>query len=305
MALKFVKNCRSQKFPVICVEVIGLIARESLEMPPQSKKQKTDSNSSSMKTDELESFQNEIQKIKTVAEEDDYKEYIFTGDPLTDSKSNIQTLVDDDIRKYIREQIRQSENRIIQRCDKIEQKINRLLECQLSQPIEEEVDDDEEEEGIEEHLVEFVDPDPVDSKVDPSELDSRLFPITDEATFDWFFDKLKDEDYRNALILRRWSLTRSCSPKSVSIAVKDFLKLHFELPVVVKYSISGFGAHGIRKKKLDSNSLIIYVYECFSRSLPSFHTYQDISKAIVQFWGRAPDNLNKANERALKRDMIP
>jgi hypothetical protein len=79
--------------------------------------------------------------------------------------------------------------------------------------------------------------------------------------------------------------------------------MHFDLPVCVKYSVSGFGAHGSIKKKLDSNSLTNYVYECFNRSRPGFHSFQEVSKAIVQFWGRAPDTLNKMNERSIKRDF--
>jgi hypothetical protein len=265
-------------------------------MPPLSKKLKVEANSPSKKSDELETFQNEIRIIKGMTEESQEEyENSFLEDSL-ESQNNVSN--QDDIKKYIREQIRSSERRILQRCDRIEVKLNRLLERQCVEQIEEEGDLEEE------HLVEYIEPESAEPRDDPSELDNQIFPIADEETFDWFFEKLRQEDYRDALILRRWQLTRSCSPKSVNIAVKDFLRYHFTLPVVVKYSVSGFGAHGVRKKKLDSNSLIIYVHECFNRSVPCFYTYQDVSKAIVQFWGRAPDNLSKAKERAMKRDPL-
>lgn len=277
-------------------------------MPPLSKKIKliTKPDASNV-VSELELFQNEIRKIKglpeTVVIEDnaiDVKnehDYRLQGDPMIESQPNIDG---ENIKKYIREQIRASERRIHQRFDILEQKLNTLFERHLQQPIDEE---EEEEEVIEEeHLVEWIEQDSLQQKIDTNDLDCRIFPIADESTFDWFFDKLKDEEYRTSLIQRRCQLTRNVSTKSFNVSVKEFIRLHFDLPVCVKYSVSGFGAHGVRKKKLDANSLTIFIFECFNQSFPGFHSFQEVSKSIVQFWGRAPDTFNKANERANKRD---
>lgn len=279
-------------------------------MPPIIKKIKLEKPKTNL-IHELATFQKEIRKIKEQTEdignflldeddtatatiikvdnEHDYEE-TYNDDDQLESTGNNNNSNDggDDIKKYIREQIRISERRIHHRFDQLERKLNRLLERQSSH--------NEEEVVVEEHLMDY------DAQADSGELDNRMFPIIDEPTFDWFFEKLKDPDFCNALIQRRWQLTRMCSNKSFNVSVKDFLRMHFELPVVVKYSVSGFGAHGTRKKKLDSATLNSYVYECFNMALPGFHSYQDVGRAIVQFWGRAPDTLNKTNERAIKRD---
>jgi hypothetical protein len=143
--------------------------------------------------------------------------------------------------------------------------------------------------------VEYVD----DPKLNSAEID---FPINDEPTFDWFFVNLKGEEFRNELIARRWHLSRNVNTKTLNVAVKEFLKMHFELTVCVKYSCSGYGSHGTKKKKLDSKSLATFVFECFNQAYPGIYSYSEITKAIVQFWGRAPDTLNKANERIIKRE---
>lgn len=275
--------------------------------PPPKKKYKA---ATPQITDELAAFQSKIQMIKSqptdiieevdeANNEHDYETRIVDFSLSDVNRSSDSRQEEDDIRKYIREQIRFSERRILQRCERIEQKINRLLELQTAQPAQ-----TTDQLIEEEHLlnVEYVEND-MDTRSEVDELDSSLFPITDEATFDWFFDKLATDPYRNALIERRWPLTRNVSTKSFNISVKEFLRMHFDLNVVVKYSVSGFGSHGIRKKKLDSNSLCIYVYECFSRSSPGFNSFQDVNRAVVQFWGRAPDVLNKQNERAVRRSF--
>lgn len=274
-------------------------------MPPASKRFKINPQPSTTNViDELESFQNEIQKIRGRSDSTESDNEEATGSVrsetetrLPDTKPSDPTSRDDpDLKKFIRELIRASERRVHQRLDRMEQKINRLVESQFTAIKEDPAVE-------EEHLIEYFEADGAEQE-DDQEVDDRLFPIADETTFDWFFAKLAEETYRNALIDRRWPLTRNVNIKSFNIAVKDFLRMHFELPVCVKYSISGFGAHGIRKRKLESNLLTSYVYECFNLSLPGFHSFQDVSKAIVQFWGRAPDILNKENERAIKREMI-
>lgn len=282
------------------------------EMPPPPKVSKKYKAAASSITDELAEFQSKIQMIKTqpveliedvpdeTNKEHDYEAKsveFFPRELKPNSSSTSQPEECDDLKKFIREQVRQSERRIQHRIDRIEQKINRLLEQNYTQQVQ-----TEEELIEEEHLlnVEYLDRGG-DLKVELDELGSLAFPIADEATFDWFFEKLAIEDHRIALVERRWHLTRNVSTKSFNIAVKDFIRMHFDLNVCVKYSVSGFGSHGIRKKKLDSNSLCIYVYECFSRSMPGFNSFQDVNRAIVQFWGRAPDVLNKQRDRAIKR----
>lgn len=258
---------------------------------------------------ELESIQNEIRKIKGlpvepesasrgIKIEHDYEKYSEEALEECNVQQTIPTRDSEDIKKYIREQILLSEMRVIQRFDQLEQRINRLLERQLQPQTEEEVVIEEE------HLAEYIEPDAETSMEESNEIDCRIFPIADEVTFDWFFDKLRNEEYRNALVARRWNLTRNVSTKSFNTSVKDFIRMHFDYSVVVLYSVSGFGAHGIRKKKLDSNSLNLFVFDCFNRSFPDVHSFQECSKAIVQFWGRAPDTLSKINERAIKRENI-
>jgi hypothetical protein len=255
---------------------------------------------------ELAAFQNEIRKIKgepvVVEEPEPVEEEVQANiDPEPKEEENIDYLEDpfittqqqnnDEIKKYIR----MSERRINDRLERIEQKLNKLLERQVdAQQI------IEEEPAIEEqHLIEYE-----DSRVNPGDLDNRLFPVSDEATFDWFFDNLKEEEYRNNLIARRWPLTRNVNTKTLNIAVKEYLRMHFELTVCVKYSCSGYGSHGTKKKKLDTKTLSVYVFESFNNGFPGIYSYSDISKAIVLFWGRAPDTLNKQNERAIKREIL-
>lgn len=256
---------------------------------------------------ELALFQNQIRKIKgetvnvqieaePAAEviEEEYQEpeednIEYLEDPFVNNNSTSQQQNNDDIKKYILA----SENRINQRLNKIEELLNKVLERQNAAHPEEEPAMEEQ------HLVEYIE----DTRTNPTDMDNRLFPINDEATFDWFFENLKDEEYRSALIIRRWALTRNVNTKTVNIAVKEFIRMHFDLPVCVKYSCSGYGSHGTKKKKLDTKTLSIYVFECFNSGFPGIHSYSDITKAIVQFWGRAPDTLNKENERAIKREI--
>lgn len=284
-------------------------------MPPASKKLKLSetANSSVTINDELQSLQNEINKIKeTGSPVEDHDEivinnklnssYVIVDESIIHSK-NLESSNEnqfEELKKFIRDQIRLSERRIQNRFDIIEGKLNRLLDRQTAQS-------GEEEEFIEEEHVYEVDDNAhqptFHQSVEVSEQDFKIFPICDEQTFDWFFDRLKNEDYRNSLIQRRWNLTKTVNMKSLKISVKDFLLMHFDLSVCIKYSISGFGAHGIRKKKLDSNSLNIFVYECFNLSSPDQNPFPEISKAIVQFWGRTPEYLSRANERAVKHEF--
>lgn len=268
-------------------------------MPPRSKKFKS---STSL---ELEVFQKEIEKIKG-------QEVVEAKPPLPDTDSNENDeeareifienndhsyrgrCDEDDMKKFIREQIQLSEHRVHQQLDRIEKKLNQLIEKQTTEPSEQ-----AEEVLLEEHLLEIE-----DRKVEANDVGSMAFPIEDEAMFEWFFERLRDEDYRNQLIESRWTLTAKCSTKFYHIAVKDFIRLHFDLAVCVKYSVSGFGSHGSRKKKLDSETLATYIFECFNLAFPYSYTFKDTLKAITQFWGRAPDVLNKKVERSLKRESI-
>lgn len=241
---------------------------------------------------ELQQFQDEIRRIKV---ENDYES---AKDNICNNQID-SVDPDDDLRTYIRNQIQESERRVQKRLDAIEQKLDRLLEAQNLSSVEQ----IEEEPPVEEHLVDWVDAEPAPVREEVvNEFDSRLFPIADEGIFDWFFERLRNEEYRNQLIQSRWQLTRNVSTKSFQISVKDFLRMHFELTVCVKYSVSGYGAHGVKKRKFDCNSLTNYVFECFNRSYPDKHTFQEVNKAIVQFWGRAPDTLHKSIERNMKQD---
>ena len=176
--------------------------------------------------------------------------------------------------------------RMNERLDRIERKLDKILESCSPGPASE---------IKKEHLVKF--------KEEPnrmcSDSDQQIFPINDEETFDLFFQNLKDDEYRKKLIDRRWNLAKNVNTKSVNIAVKEFLKMHFELVTCVKYSCSGYGSRGTKKKKLDSKSLGVFVFECFKVGFPGGYTSEDIRKAIVQFWGRAPDLLNKENKSCL------
>lgn len=263
-------------------------------MPPIAKKMKlsanseTKTNSSFIDIELLRHFQDEIRRIKVENDCDNaYENQIDSADP------------DEDLKSYIRDQIQQSELRVQKRLDTIEHKLDRLLEAQNLSLVER----IEEEPPVEEHLVEWAEAETATVREEVvNEFDSRLFPIADEGIFDWFFERLRNEEYRHQLIQSRWQLTRNVSTKSFQISVKDFLRMHFELTICVKYSVSGYGAHGVKKKKFDCNALTNYVFECFNRGYPEKYTFQEVNKAIVQFWGRAPDTLHKSMERSLKQD---
>lgn len=271
-------------------------------MPPPSKRVKVNAKAEEVEKvdNELETFKNEIRKIKglgdstgnetpnTITYQHDYR----LVDQQT-NKSQLDLAAKEDIKKYIREQITAAEKRIYQRFDRMEQKLDNLIERLTPQQIEEQ-----------EVLEDWPDQEGNAQKSHVAEVDSQIFPILDEETFDWFFEQLRDDECRDAFINSRWQLSRTVSTKTVNVSVKEFLRKHFELSLCVKYSISGFGAHGVKKRKLDSLSLSNFVYECFNIAFPQRYTYKEINKAIVQFWGRAPDSLNKLREREIKRETI-
>lgn len=267
-------------------------------MPPTAKKikfiDKSEIKAASCSIDvELQQFQDEIRRIKGIKVE---KDDASAKDVICESQAEPADF-DGDLKAYLHEQIQKSEWRVMKRLDTIEQKLDRLLEAQHT------ANQIEDEPTVEEHLVEWVEAEPgLPREGSVNELDSRLFPIADESTFDWFFERLRNEDYRNKLIQSRWQLTRNVSTKTFQISIKDFLRMHFELTVCVKYSVSGYGARGVKKRKFDSATLTKYVYECFNRGFPEVYTFQDVSKAIVQFWGRTPDSLHKSIERSNKHD---
>src|SRR5690349_185016 len=101
-------------------------------MPPPSKRIRASGSEKSV-TDDLESFQKEIRRIKGLTTDEnelaasgikiehDYE--MRVEDPMTaDPKEN------EDIKKYIRQQIYSSERRIQTQLNRIERKLNRLLE---------------------------------------------------------------------------------------------------------------------------------------------------------------------------------
>lgn len=298
-------------------------------MPPASKRTlaQTTTTSTTECLNELEDFQNEIRRINDMSEgidddDDDNDEYLSTSTIKIERDFNPKGLVEfaeplivprkrqrhsiptasttdesDSLKKYIRDQIRLSERRVHERFDRLERKINRILEKQFH---EETIPSDDVQE---EHLIDWNGEQNENPHVDPSELDDDIFPISDEETFEWFCEKLKDEEYLTALILRRWQLARNVSTKSFNVSVKDFLRMHFELPVCCKYSVSGYGAHGLRKKKLEAASISRYVFECFNRTQPGIHSLQDIAKAVGYFWGRAPDTYAKITARNINASL--
>jgi hypothetical protein len=167
------------------------------------------------------------------------------------------------------------------------------METEVVQPVEENDSLIEEE-----HLIEYIN----ENEEAVEEFSNEMFPINDEGTFDWFMNRLKDEEFQNNLISTRWHLTRDCGTRSFNVSIKDFLKFHFDLSVVIKYSVSGYGSRGTKKKKLDAKTLSKYVYECFNRAQPGINSYQDVCKAVTQFWGRSPDNYAKTFERSIKKE---
>jgi hypothetical protein len=265
-------------------------------------------------------FRDQIQKIKrsSMSELDESLpkkiklEKVFDTVQITDPLVD-ESLVDEsstsDIKRYIREQVKMSERKILSKMDRIERKLNQLLALQGSN-----VDSDSDEKPDmsaeqpyeeEEHIIEeYVNDDLEDNLGQIDEYSSLIFPIADEDTFDYFFLKLKNDEYRSTLVNKRWALTRNVGTRSFNVSVKDFLRMHFDLSVCIKYSISGFGSRGSKKKKVDSKTLTFYVYECFNRSQPNIYTLDDVSKAITQFWGRSQDTYTKMHDRALKRELI-
>ena len=193
--------------------------------------------------------------------------------------------------------------------DRIERKLNKLLALKGeddSETDEEKANASEEQPyEEEEHIIEeYVNDEMEDSHDQIDEYSSLIFPIADEGTFDWFMFKLKNDEYRSNLVNKRWALTRNVGTRSFNVSVKDFLRMHFDLSVCIKYSVSGFGSRGSKKKKVDSKTLSFYVHECFNRSQPNIYSLDDVAKAITQFWGRSQDTYTKMHDRALKRELL-
>ena len=258
-------------------------------MPPPSKKFK------SSVIAELSQFQNEIKKIKGEIAEKEIADLQDSNEVTKEPVQSEPTINLDQLKSIIKNEIQLSERRILDRIEKVEESLSRLI-AERSQSDKSEVEE-EVLEVEEEPIVEYLEP-----EID-SDSFTRLFPIADEQTFDHFFENLKEEDYRTSLINQRWTLTKTVNTKSFNVAVKEFLRLHFDLTVCVLYSCSGYGSHGRKKKKLDTKSLNSYVYECFNLEYPGVYSQSDVSKAIGQFWGRVPDTLHKLSERMIKREI--
>lgn len=271
-----------------------------LLMQPPEKKLKLQIKTFTMKTDELISFRNEIKKINEIkkTKEEVSKSVINEMDENTNDYEHDRT---DDIKEFIRYQIGLSEKRINIRLDKIESKINKLLEIKSDVGsvviIDEEHNDESFETDHEEHIIEEYVNENENDDVDDNAIDeysSDIFPISDESSFDWFFARLKDDSFRANLVNQRWELTKNVGLRSFNVSVKDFIRFHFNLAVCTKYSVSGYGGRGSKKKKFDSQTLTSFIHDCFEKSYPGIHTMQDVSKAITTFWGRSQDTFNKS-----------
>lgn len=164
--------------------------------------------------------------------------------------------VDSDLKEFIRAQIFESEARINTRLDKLDRKLNILL-TKLTDDYQEDEEEDplEVDDNQEEHIIEYID-DPDEHTTIVDECSSQLFPIVQEEFFDYFMTRLKDESYRVSLVNARWELARNVGTRSFNVSVKDFLLMHFDLEVCVKYSVSGYGSRGSKKKKLDAPTLV-------------------------------------------------
>lgn len=212
---------------------------------------------------------------------------------------------DQSIKYFIRQQIQLSELKILARMEVIERKLDQLLalkSCVTEQP---DQNDNESHYEQEEHIIEeYISDDPAVDHADEPDDYNNTFPITDEDTFDLFMLKMKDPAYRNTLVNQRHHLTRNCGTRSFNVSVKDFLRMHVDLAVCIKYSISGYGSRGTKKKKVDGKTLAVYVHECFNRSQPDMCTIDQVTKAITQFWGRSQDTFTKMHDRTLKKDSL-
>lgn len=253
------------------------------------------------------SSMSEVESIPKKIKLEKLYDTVHVTDPLVE-----ENLLDEsstsDIKRYIREQVKISERKILLKMDRIERKLNQLLALRGSQ-----IDSDsdakpdisgEQPYEEEEHIIEeYVNDELEENHGQIDEYSNLIFPIADEGTFDWFMLKLKDDEYRSTLVNKRWALTRNVGTRSFNVSVKDFLRMHFDLSVCIKYSVSGFGSRGTKKKKVDSKTLSFYVFECFNRSQPNIYNIEDVSKAITQFWGRSQDTYTKMHDRALKREL--
>jgi hypothetical protein len=100
----------------------------------------------------------------------------------------------DNLKIFVQNEIRESENRINQKLEKIERKLNLLIEKFIDDYQEEEdsqVDDDEE--MTEEHVIEYIQETVEEPPAIVDELSNQIFPISDKDTFDWFMERLRDE----------------------------------------------------------------------------------------------------------------
>lgn len=136
---------------------------------------------------------------------------------------------------------------------------------------------------------------------DMEKVEECEFPIVDEEHFEWFEMILADDNHRANLVEKRSHLVKGLSFKTMMVAVKQFLLQHFELEVCTKYSTSGYGSHGTKKKKVNAKLICTFVTECFLREDVETTT-TDIMKCVVQFFGRAPDMYNKRQLRIMKQE---
>jgi hypothetical protein len=126
-------------------------------------------------------------------------------------------------------------------------------------------------------------------EIDNVERLDDMFPISDTATFDWFMTRIAKASSRRTLVQQQSGLIKTLSFKTLPIAVKHFINAHVELKIAIEYSVSGYGHHGKKKKKVDANVWALYIHDSFVSSEIIRYNVKEINKAVVQYFGRAPD----------------
>lgn len=280
-------------------------------MSSTAKKAKTDSKI----LKELEASQKKIAAIKNNLKIDDTEETYLcadgNGDIIleeveladhtndTNEQFDIEETIDVDVNYILT-----AEQKLHERINKIENKIDQILQilrneqgnssspidtthCDSSLPL-----DENQPEETQQYI-----------EIDNIERLDEMFPISDTATFDWFMTKISRPNSRKSLVEQQASLVRSLNFKTLAIAVKHFINAHVELKVVVEYSVSGYGHHGKVKKKVSASAWASYIHETFTYSYINEYPMKSIHKAVVQYFGRAPDVYGRNKKRG-KNDEL-
>lgn len=186
-----------------------------------------------------------------------------------------------------------SEQKIHERIDKLDRKLDQILEL-LGYSKE-----------SEDEYVETVDPNITDDQM--IELcsverlaDEFTFPINDEETFDTFLEKIKDYNFRKNIIENNSHLFSAISFTTVSIAVRNIMKELVYIGIVVLYSVTGRGRNRKPKKKIDARALSHFIHETFVHLNVEDFTFLEVLKVLTNFIGRAPDVFNRPHQKKLK-----